>query len=112
VQLPQPMTLSAGVSANAVISVSIAPTATNRLTDTLTLTVTAPGLVSANSTLVTGSGCRYDFNSTLIVDSSDVNRVRASFGSTNLMYDFNHTGTVDSSDVNRVRARFGSSCTP
>jgi uncharacterized repeat protein (TIGR01451 family) len=111
-ELPQPVTLNAGVSADVVITVSIAPTATNRLTDTLTLTVAAPGLIAADSMLVTGSGCRYDFNHTGTVDSSDVNRVRASFGDNNPMYNFNHIGAVDSSDVNRVRASFGAICTP
>ena len=110
--LPEPLTLDAGLSATVIVTVSIPATAANQITDTASLTVTAPGLLAAVSSLQTYTSCRFDFNINGLVDSADVNRVRASSGKSVPFYDFNHNDLVDSSDVNRIRARSGVVCTP
>jgi len=112
VLVPGPISLNAGVSATVVVTISIAATAASKITDTATLTVTAPGMVSAFATLLTGTGCRFDFSGDNFVGSTDVSRVSRHAGIDYPFYDFNHNGIVDSTDVSRVSRRAGTSCTP
>jgi hypothetical protein len=110
VLVPGPLQLNASASGNVVITVSIAVTATNRVTDTATLTATSPGLLPGVTALLTGTGCRYDFTGDNWVRYQDVQRVAFYVNTTNPYYDFNHNGWVRYQDVQRAAYFAGTYC--
>ncbi len=118
------MTVGAGLSETARITVEIPEQEVTWVTHTLTFTATSQTYATqVTATLQTSTGghwngeawvgCRFDLGFTNEVNFDDVRETYNHFGSTvDLRYDFGHTNEVNFDDVRSAYARFGQTCAP